>query len=163
MVFICGRLRNLRPIGCGSATLFTSWFINFGNRVRCVTIAGLATDTAGNTYFTLQSQSQVFRLAPDGRVTPYAGNGVHGKNGEDVLAINTPLLGPANLTVDSAGNLYIASGNGLLRVAPDGVLSTVLKPHYHPAGSANSILSVNGIAAGPDGVLYLCDGGDQRL
>ena len=127
-------------------------------------VAGLATDALGNTYFTLQSLSQVFRLSPDGRVTAYAGSGVRGMQDENVLAITSPLQGPASLAVDAAGNLFIASGKGLVRVdAASGMLSTVLKTPYRQPGSADSTLSINSMAMGPDGNLYIADGRDFRI
>jgi sugar lactone lactonase YvrE len=128
-------------------------------------IAGLATDAAGNTYFTIQPLAQVFRLGPDGHVTDYAGNGVRGVNGEDVAASRTPLETPSGLAVDTVGNLFISSvGHGLLRVdAGSGMLSTVLLHRYRQPGSANMIRSLGAMAVGPDGLLYLADGGDNCI
>lgn len=127
-------------------------------------LAGLATDGLGNTYFTLQSLNQIYRLGPDGRVTAYAGSGVRGMQGENLPAIKSPLLSPASLAMDATGNLFIASGRAVVRVdAASGILSTVLKTPYRQPGSADSILSVNSMVVGPDGNLYIADGGDFRI
>jgi len=125
--------------------------------------SGLAADTAGNIYFTVQALGQVFRLDKNGLVTVYAGNGVHAKNREEVAAVNSPLSGPSNLAMDSAGNLFISTASGVLRVDTNGVLTTVLMPHYRQPGTESSIDSINAMTIGPDGLLYVCDGGDQRI
>lgn len=123
-------------------------------------IAGLATDAVGNTYFTIQARSRVYRLGVDGRVTVYAGNGVRGEHREGALAVASPLLNPAALAVDAVGNLFVRSWHSLLRVdASNGRLSTVFSTPYKQPGSSNSILDAGDMTVGSDGLLYLCDGG----
>ena len=125
---------------------------------------GLVTDAFGNTFFSQQSLSQVFRLGSDGRVTTYAGNGVHGEPLEGALAVASPLRNPTALAVDAKGNLFIADFDSLLRVdAASRVVSTVFKMPYSPPRSDNSVLNIHEMAVGPDGALYIADGGDQRI
>ena len=76
-------------------------------------IAGLALDSIGNTYFTIQPAYKVYRLGVDGRVSVYAGNGIRGSHHDGIPASASPLSSPSSLAVDSAGNLYIADGNSL--------------------------------------------------
>jgi hypothetical protein len=104
-------------------------------------VAGLAADTAGNTYFTLQALSRVYRLGVDGHVTSFAGSGVRGKQRNEVLATASPLLNPASLAVDAAGNLFIASWHSLLRMdTATGFLSTVFYDSI-PAARINAVNS----------------------
>lgn len=122
-------------------------------------LAGLAADSFGNTYFTLQPLNRVYRLGADGRVSVYAGSGVRGAARDGVAATASPLMNPASLAVDSAGDLFIAVAGALLRVdASNGILSTLFKTPYRPAGSANEIRDLGRMAFGPGGLLYICGG-----
>jgi len=121
-------------------------------------VAGLAADSSGNIFFTLQPLNQVYRLGIDGRVSPYAGNGLRGQYRNGVLATESPLTSPANLAIDSAGNLYVAVERALVKVdAGTKMLSTVFTTPYRPAGSSVRIEGVNAMTFGPGGVLYICD------
>jgi sugar lactone lactonase YvrE len=145
---------SIETIAGAEATRVAGTEFSFGS------VAGLATDAVGNTYFTLQALSRVYRLGVDGHVTVWAGSGVRGKHRDGALAVASPLLNPGSLAVDAAGNLFIASWQSLVRVdAGSGVLSTV----FTPRDSSNSILDIVGMAVGPDGDLYVCDGQDWRI
>ena len=103
-------------------------------------IAGLAIDSSGDVFFTIQPLSRVFRLGIDGQVTVYAGSGARGRYHDGVAATASPLLNPASLAVDSTGNLFIAVPGALLRVnANSGILSTVFTTPYRPLGSPEVI------------------------
>ena len=129
-------------------------------------VSGLATDSSGNVYFTIQSLNRVYRLDADGQVTVFAGNGVRGQHHDGLPAVDSPLMNPAAIAIDAEGNLLIAcwnapAWNALLRVdAASGLLSTVFTtpvPYGHP-DSPNSIYGAEDIAVGPDGALYIIDG-----
>jgi len=127
-------------------------------------VSGLATDATGNVYFSIQALDRVYRLGVDGHVTGYAGNGVHGKQRDGVLATTSPLLSPAAIAIDASSNLLISSWNSLVRVDGNtGVLSTVFTMPYREPGSTKSIVEVDDMAVGSDGALYLCDGSDKRI
>lgn len=121
-------------------------------------LAGFATDSFGNTFFTIQALNRVYRLGIDGRVSAYAGNGMRGKHRNGALATDSPLLSPSSLTVDSIGNLYIAVAHALLRVdARTHIISTVFTTPYQPAGSSVGISGVGRMVVGPTGLLYISD------
>jgi hypothetical protein len=63
----------IETIAGGEANGVSGTDFSFGS------VAGLAADTAGNTYFTLQALNRVYRLGVGGHVTSYAGSGVRGK------------------------------------------------------------------------------------
>ncbi|MCP5109493.1 MAG: hypothetical protein GY953_01520, partial [bacterium] len=88
---------------------------------------GLALDAAGNLYIADAPNDRVRRVALDGTITTFAGNGVRGTPVDGVLAVDSPLRGPAGLEVDAAGNVYIADGFSAVvcRVTPAGGLNII--------------------------------------
>src|SRR5437870_13273973 len=74
-----------------------------GTEFSFASVAGLATDAVGNTYFSLLAMSRVYRLGVDGKVTAYAGSGVRDKNLDGVPAVASPLFNPHALAADEIG------------------------------------------------------------
>jgi hypothetical protein len=127
-------------------------------------VSGLAADTDGDIYFSIQAKSRVYRLGVDGKVTVFAGSGVREKSFDGRSAVLSPLLNPGSLAVDIAGNVYIVCAHALVRVdSKTGLLSTVFSLPYVQPGSPDSILDIIEMVVGPDGDLYLSDGGDYRI
>ncbi len=129
----------------------------------------VAVDQTGNLF--LVDQNDVLRLdATTGVVTLIAGNGTQGYSGDNGPAANAQLNHPSAVTLDRAGNLYIAdSGNNRIRRVSGGIIITV-------AGSGIAGLSGDGAAAinaqlnQPTGVavdsggnLYIADTGNQYV
>jgi sugar lactone lactonase YvrE len=127
-------------------------------------VSGLAPDSQGNIYFSIQARSQVFRLGTDGQVTVFAGNGVRERQIDAVPAADSPLLNPRSIAVDRAGDVYIVCANGLVRVdAKTQVLSTVFETPYTLPGVPVSIGEINEMVVGADGNLYFSDAKDSRI
>ncbi len=88
----------------------------------------VATDSAGNAYFSA-NLACVFKLDSNGVLTRAAGTCRAGYSGDGGPATDAQLGAGQSLglTVDSAGNLYIADGvnNRIRMVAPNGVITTV--------------------------------------
>src|SRR5207248_6468743 len=77
---------------------------------------GVAVDPAGNFYIADTANNAIRKVGKDGVITPVAGNGSAGGNGDGSAATSAQLNGPQGVAVDSAGNVYIAdSQNGRVR------------------------------------------------
>jgi uncharacterized protein (TIGR03437 family) len=88
--------------------------------------SGLAVDSAGNIYIADQQSNVVRKVnVANGSINTVAGGG--NGSGDGVQATSVALASPTGVTLDLAGNLYIAeySGNRIRQVAPNGVISTV--------------------------------------
>ena len=81
---------------------------------------GVALDSAGNFYISDSANGRILKVNPAGTISTVAGNGNSGYSGNGGPATRAQLNGPADVTLDSAGNLYIAdSANNVVReVAP---------------------------------------------
>ncbi len=145
---------------------------------------GVAVDAAGNVYIadTFNDRIQVVNtqatsmtvlgvIIGPGDIATVAGTGSSGYSGDGGAATSAQLNEPRAVTVDAAGNLYIADTfNQVIRkVDTSGNISTV-------AGTGTLGYAGDGGAApsaelsGPEGVgvdaagnLYIADGGNQRI
>ncbi|HYL74523.1 MAG TPA: hypothetical protein VEU96_09980 [Bryobacteraceae bacterium] len=108
---------------------------------------GVAVDTKGAVYFTERaSNSNRVRKVSAGVVTTVVGTGVNGFSGDGGQASQATLASPWGLTIDTAGNMYIAdNGNGRIRrVTSAGVISTFA-----------TVPDPQGLAFDPAGNLYV--------
>jgi sugar lactone lactonase YvrE len=102
---------------------------------------GLTIDGAGNLYVADTGNDTIRMITPGGVVTTFAGStGVAGSTNGN--ALTATFFAPQAITVDSAGNLYVAdTGNNTIRkITPAGSVTTL-------AGTAGVIGSSDG--AGP--------------
>ncbi len=148
-------------------------FVSAGQSARFEgVVEAVAVDSRDNVYFTAVDQHQVFKLDRSGALTLFAGAGIHpGDSGDGGPATTARLNHPQSLTVDDAGNVYIADTHNhrVRKVTPGGVISTV-------AGTDTSGFSGDGGPAteaqlsGPAGValdtagnLYVAEEGNDRV
>ncbi|RXH54829.1 hypothetical protein GRAN_3933 [Granulicella sibirica] len=133
--------------------------------------AGIAVDGSGNL-FVADSHNQRVREISGGTITTVAGTGVAGFGGDGGGATAAVLDLPVAVSVDGAGNVYIAdSGNHRIRKVSGGVIATV-------AGDGEQTFSGDGglaTAAGLDspggvvadtvvaGRVYISDTHNQRV
>jgi gliding motility-associated-like protein len=124
----------------------------------------IVVDAAGNLYVAEQAGNVIRKITPFGDVTTFAGDGQFGiADGQGTAA---RFAGPAGLTIDKSGNLYVTQiQNGLIRrISPDGVVTTIAGGGTFGSneglGSNVYFNQPQGIVTGPDGNLYVADGGN---
>ena len=91
---------------------------------------GIAFDSAGNLYIADLGNNRIRKIASNGIISTIAGNGLQGYSGDGGLATNAELNRPNSLSVDSAGNVFVAdTQNNVVRL-------------LQPTNSARAINSV---------------------
>ncbi|HTD40675.1 MAG TPA: NHL repeat-containing protein [Mucilaginibacter sp.] len=123
--------------------------------------AGLTLDDKGNLYVCDSYNNMIRKITPDGMVLTIAGRSKKGsKDGKDTAA---SFWHPNAVTVDKAGNLYVADmGNNKIRkITPDGMVTTFAGSNIHGAGNGHvtetSFYQPYGIATDKAGNLYIAD------
>jgi sugar lactone lactonase YvrE len=132
---------------------------------------GVAVDAAGYIYITDDYNHRIRKVNPSGVISTVAGNGIQGYSGDGDAATNASLNGPSGVSVDAAGNLYIAdNGNHRIRkVTTSGVISTVagngIGGYSGDGGSATSasLSFPSGVALDAAGNLYIVDSNNGRI
>jgi len=129
---------------------------------------GIATDSAGNIYVADTYNHQIRKISSVGVVTTLAGSGSSGST--DGPANLASFNMPTSLTVDSAGNIYVADtyNDTIRKITATGTVSTL-------AGTAGMIGSNNatgvaatfnypyGIVADSLGNIYVADKGSNSV
>jgi RHS repeat-associated protein len=128
----------------------------------------IALGVDGSIYF-LEAQ-RIRRIGTDGTITTVAGTGVcrqFGSTGDGGPAVNATMCATDDvLAVAADGSIYIGTADGIRRVDPAGVISTVtapgpkaetMSPDGTVAAAANVTIFISAIALGPDGTLYYVD------
>ncbi len=126
---------------------------------------GVAVDAQSNLYFAAFDLSVLGEVTSGGTISVFAGSlslpvGYAGDGG---LAVNAEVDGPANLALDSAGNLYFTDYyNTVVRKVAGGIITTVagsLQGFIGDNGAATKalLLSPTYTATGPSGETYIVD------
>jgi trimeric autotransporter adhesin len=114
---------------------------------------GVAIDRLGNIYISESKGLRVRRIAPDGTISTFAGVGRAGFSGDGSPARTAMLNFPADLAVDSLGNVYVLDviNSRVRRISTDGTINTVLgggsEPAGEPDGKSGITLSFSSLAS----------------
>ncbi|MFE9424037.1 NHL repeat-containing protein [Kitasatospora sp. NPDC006697] len=133
--------------------------------------SGIALDTAGNLYIADWSNQRIRRVDTRGIITTVAGNGIAGFGSDGGPATATSLYNPTGVTVDPAGNLYIAdwSNQRIRKVDTKGIITTVAGNGASGYGSdggpaiSTSLYYPTGVALDAVGDLYVADSYNHRV
>jgi sugar lactone lactonase YvrE len=132
-----------------------------------ITPHGLATDPAGNLYFADLHNGRVRKVTPDGRITTAAGKG-WGIGGDGGPATEAQLM-PVSVTLDGGGSLYVASGDNVRKISPDGIITnfagTGIGAFSGDGGPATNarLNSPSDVVADANGSLYIADSNNLRV
>jgi len=133
--------------------------------------SGVAVDRAGNVYIAFSGSNVIGKVSTTGVASTVAGTGVAGYNGDGIAAISAKLNYPADVTVDTAGNIYIADEDNyrVRKINPSGIISTVAgNGVYGFSGmgglaSGSSISHPYRVALDKTGNLYIGDVGTYQI
>ena len=127
--------------------------------------SGIFITSAGVLYFCDQANNRIRKISSGGIVTTVAGNGTAGATGDGGQATAATLNNPMGVTVDAAGNVYIADYNNarIRKVNTSGIMSTLAgtgTPGYSADGTAATgatIAMPTGVAADASGNVYFAE------
>ena len=132
---------------------------------------GVAVDSAKNVYVADMYNCVIREITASGEITTIAGSLIPGYLGDGGQATSAELAYPADVGVDSSGNVYIAdSQNSVIRkVTTSGIISTVAgngTAGYAGDNGSATIAHLNfpsGIAVTSSGILFVADSDNSRL
>jgi uncharacterized protein (TIGR03437 family) len=118
--------------------------------------SGVAVDAQGSIFIADRDNHRIRRVAPDGTISTVAGTGVAGNGGDGGAATQAQLNTPSGVSLDAAGNLYIAdTGNHRVRqLTPWGQIVPVVS-----TGLASPVYAL----ADGGGNVYVADSGGGKI
>jgi sugar lactone lactonase YvrE len=170
------RIRKVTPDGfistlAGSDTSACSGDVGLAVSMQLGVVSGVAVDIEGNLFIAERGCDRVRKVTPDGLMRTVAGNGNPGYGGDGGPATSAQLRLPQGVSVDKAGNLFIADfvNARIRKVTPDGLIGTVAGNGTYgfsgdggPATSAQ-IFNPLGVAVDEAGNLFFADNGNYRV
>lgn len=114
---------------------------------------------------------KIRRLAPDGTLYPFAGDGGTGYNGTDIPATTAHLNGIDGLAVGPDRSVYVADNqHRVKRITPDGIIHTIAGngttngPTVDTTTALNAaLLTPANLTVTPDGRVYIADLGTKTV
>jgi streptogramin lyase len=130
----------------------------------------VATDNLGNLYVADSGNNTIRKITPDGTVTTLAGDSdPFSRGGVDGTGSAARFDSPDGLTVDSAGNVYVADSSSTIRkITPAGVVTTLAGLAYATGsadgtGSAARFFLPRDVVVDADGNLFVTDSGNFTI
>jgi sugar lactone lactonase YvrE len=129
----------------------------------------IALDAAGNLY--IVDGNNIRRVDVNGTIATIAGTSQPGFSGDGGPAVNAQLNQPLGLTVDSAGNIYVADTSNfrVRKIDPSGNITTVagngIPGSTGDGGAATSagLADPAGVAVDSLGNIYIADGRVRKV
>ncbi len=150
-----GTIRKITP--AGDVTTIAG---QVGSAYRFSSLSGLTADGEGNIY--VLDSCRVSKITPDGVISTVAGSYSCNGSGYDGPAAEARFTGPKALTIDKAGNIYVAeaAANRIRKIAPNGWVTTLAGSEMGNVAGAGHAAQFNepmGIAVDQNGALYVAD------
>jgi hypothetical protein len=132
---------------------------------------GVAADGHGNFYLSDTGHNIVYRVNPNGVITPYAGTGKCGFSGDGHKGTQAQLCGPTGLALDAAQDLFIAdTGNSRVREVQSNLNITTVagngKFGYSGDGGPATKASLDaptGVGVDSSGDIFISDTFNNRI
>lgn len=127
----------------------------------------LALDSRGNLFVSEFSNHAIRKIAPDGTVSTFVGNGTRGY--ADGLGTAAGLNQPAGLALDREGNLFVTEWGSqrIRKVSPEGAVKTLagtVFPGFRDGEGVDAGFYLpDGIAVDGSGVLYVTEQGNHAV
>jgi type IX secretion system substrate protein/NHL repeat-containing protein len=136
-----------------------------------IDVTNVAVSSSGIVYITDGYNNRLRVVTPDGMITTIAGNGSPSYGGDGGPATDAALNAPVGLTVDAAGNIYIADllNNRIRKATTDGMITTVAGTgaySYNGDGEPATAAQLNqpyGVAVDDSGNIYIAEFAAQRI
>jgi len=136
----------------------------FGDQAK-----GIAVDSAGNVYVADTANNSIRKITPAGMVSTLAGT-VGQSGSADGFGSKARFSHPQGITVDSAGNVYVAdtANNTIRKITPAGAVNTLVgaagqSGNTDGTGSNARFSHPQAIAVDSRGNLYVADTGNQTI
>jgi sugar lactone lactonase YvrE len=129
---------------------------------------GITVDGTGNLYIADENNERIREVFTNGVIMTLAGGGTN-YPGDGGFATNASLSNPTGVAVDGAGNVFICDYWRILKVNPNGIITTVAgngSNGFSGDGGAATNAELNapqGIAVDGSGNLYIADTGSDRI
>jgi hypothetical protein len=134
---------------------------------------GLAIDSAGNIYIADTYNNRIRKIDKNTKIiTTIAGTGGQGYSGDGVAATSSELEWPTGVTLDSAGNIYIADmfNNRIRKIDKDTTIITTIAGTGTVGSNGEGELatkanlnSPKGVAVASNGNIYIADTGNHLI
>jgi uncharacterized protein (TIGR03437 family) len=132
---------------------------------------GLWFDPSGALYVADSNNARIARYVPPSAFSNFAGNGVAGFKGDGGPAALAQLNKPVGITMDAAGNIYVADVNNsrIRKILTDGTITTIAGKggagYSGDAGSATAaVMSFpRSVAVNSAGKVYIADTGNHVI
>ena len=166
------KIRKISPLGV--VTTFAGSG-NYGNLDATGTAAsfyspnGIALDVPGNAYVADLGNNKIRKIDLSGVVTTIAGNGNNGLGSADGIGTAASFFGPSGLSLDIAGNIYVADNynNKIRKISPSLEVSTLAgsgaQGSTDSIGVAASFNRPAGVATDAFGNLYVTDHQNNKI
>jgi len=122
----------------------------------------------GSIYIADGQHFRIRRIALDGTVSTFAGNGECCDSGNDNFAVGARVQ-PTLLAIDASGNIYLNGTNSVRRIGTDGIIrrfagtGTAGNTGDGGAAVAAQLGNITGIYPAADGSVYITDSSNNRI
>ena len=142
-----------------------------GGAARLSHPSGVVVDDAGYLYIADSGNHRIRRITPLGPITTIAGTGEPGFSGDGGPAVAAQLSKPQGLTLDGAGNLYIADteNHRIRRIDTSGTITTLAGTgSWGFSGDGGPAVTTQlsgpkGVAVDGSGNIYIADTDNRRI